>query len=406
MTDVDGEAPATPFAPTVTAVSSTRLQVSWEAPDNQGPPITDYDYRYREPSGSWTEVTNTTITGTTVTIQGLAASASYDVEVSATNAEGTSDWSNPGIGATNAPGANNPPVFSGWHERHAERERNRASAGTSIGLPVAATDARFRATLWPTASKGGTQHRSTSTTSSGQLLTRSGVTLIASGDVHGDGRGRRRNRHLQDYGNNRGYRWRRPTTHPCSPTARAPRAACVRTPRRATSIGSPVRATDADTGDTVTHILEGTDAAAFTIVASSGQIRTLAALDATTKATYAVTVRATDGRGGSDTIDVTITVTTALPNSAPVFSEGTSATRSVAENTPAGQNVGIPVSATDANADDTLTYSLSGTDDRLVRHRIRHRPDTDQGRTRLRDDEQVHRHGHRLRRRVHRPPSR
>ena len=110
VTDVDNEAPDTPFAPTVTAVSSTRLQVSWEAPANTGPPITDYDYRYREPSGSWTEVTNTTITGTTVTIEGLAASTSYDVEVRARNAEGTSDWSNPGIGATNARGANNPPV--------------------------------------------------------------------------------------------------------------------------------------------------------------------------------------------------------------------------------------------------------------------------------------------------------
>ena len=56
VTDVDGEAPDTPFAPTVTPVSSTRLQVTWDAPANTGPPITDYDYRYREPSGSWTEV--------------------------------------------------------------------------------------------------------------------------------------------------------------------------------------------------------------------------------------------------------------------------------------------------------------------------------------------------------------
>ena len=38
VTDVDNEAPDTPFAPTVTAVSSTRLQVSWEAPANTGPP--------------------------------------------------------------------------------------------------------------------------------------------------------------------------------------------------------------------------------------------------------------------------------------------------------------------------------------------------------------------------------
>ena len=145
VTDVDGEAPDTPFAPTVTAVSSTRLQASWDAPANTGPPITDYDYRYREPSGSWTEVTNTTITGTTVTIQGLAASTSYDVEVRATNAEGTSDWSNPGIGATNAPGANNPPVF--WEGVSATRSVSAsAPAGTSIGLPVDGDGRRFRAT--------------------------------------------------------------------------------------------------------------------------------------------------------------------------------------------------------------------------------------------------------------------
>ena len=48
VTDVDGEAPDTPFAPTVTAISSTSVQVNWDAPANEGPPITDYDYRYKE----------------------------------------------------------------------------------------------------------------------------------------------------------------------------------------------------------------------------------------------------------------------------------------------------------------------------------------------------------------------
>ena len=47
VTDVNTEAPDTPFAPTVTALSSTSIQVTWEAPDNPGPPITDYDYQYR-----------------------------------------------------------------------------------------------------------------------------------------------------------------------------------------------------------------------------------------------------------------------------------------------------------------------------------------------------------------------
>ena len=45
----------------------------------------------------------------------------------------------------------------------------------------------------------------------------------------------------------------------------------------------------------------------------------------------------------------------------PVFTEGASATRSVAENTAAGENIGDPVAATDPN-NDTLTYTLGGAD--------------------------------------------
>ena len=48
----------------------------------------------------------------------------------------------------------------------------------------------------------------------------------------------------------------------------------------------------------------------------------------------------------------------ALP---PVFTEGTSATRTIAENTAAGVNIGTPIAATDAD-DDVLTYTLSGAD--------------------------------------------
>ena len=51
---------------------------------------------------------------------------------------------------------------------------------------------------------------------------------------------------------------------------------------------------------------------------------------------------------------------------APVFTEGASTTRSVAKSTPAGRNIGAPVSATDAD-NDALTYSLGGPDG-LLRH--------------------------------------
>ena len=41
-----------------------------------------------------------------------------------------------------------------------------------------------------------------------------------------------------------------------------------------TNVGAPVTATETDSGDTLTYTLEGTDAAAFDIVSTSGQIRT------------------------------------------------------------------------------------------------------------------------------------
>ena len=73
-------------------------------------------------------------------------------------------------------------------------------------------------------------------------------------------------------------------------------------------IGNPVAASDAN-GDALTYRLSGTDAASFDIDPATGQLMTLAALDYETKATYSVTVTASDSGGLSDSIDVTVTVT-------------------------------------------------------------------------------------------------
>ena len=126
------------------------------------------------------------------------------------------------------------------------------------------------------------------------------------------------------------------------------------------SIGTAVAATDAD-NDTLTYSLRGTDASSFSIVSTSGQLQTRAALDYETKASYSVTVSVSDRNGGRDSITVTITVTDVNENSAPVFTDGSSATRAIAENTASGQSIGTAVAATDAD-NDTLTYSLGGTD--------------------------------------------
>ena len=130
-----------------------------------------------------------------------------------------------------------------------------------------------------------------------------------------------------------------------------------------TNIGTAVAATDAD-NDTLTYTLGGTDSVSFAIVGTSGQLKTSAALDFETKFSYSVTVSVSDGKGGTDSINVTINVTDiveTIPNHAPVFTEGETTTRAVAENTAADTNIGTAVAATDAD-NDTLTYTLGGTD--------------------------------------------
>ena len=109
--DVDGEAPDQPAAPTYTwagTQADPSWTVSWAAPSNTGPAITDYDYRYKvkhyfysvgDPP-DWTEVTDTDISGTSVSITGLSADTEFQVQVRATNPEGTGDWSASGTGPT------------------------------------------------------------------------------------------------------------------------------------------------------------------------------------------------------------------------------------------------------------------------------------------------------------------
>ncbi len=79
-----------------------------------------------------------------------------------------------------------------------------------------------------------------------------------------------------------------------------------------TNVGAVIpEATDADSGDTLTYSMEGTDAASFAFDASTRQITTITGVDynyEATKNSYSVTVKASDGTA-SATIAVTIDVT-------------------------------------------------------------------------------------------------
>ena len=118
---------------------------------------------------------------------------------------------------------------------------------------------------------------------------------------------------------------------------------------------------------TATWRLTGDDRSDFNIGRSDGMLTFRATPDFDNPADaggnniYEITVIADIAGEDPLSLDVTITVTDDGPaNQVPEFSSSTDV-RSIAENTPAGRNIGSPIVATDGD-NDTLTYSLGGTD--------------------------------------------
>ena len=110
------EPPGIPEAPAFSGETAGNLTVHWSEPDNSGPPITDYDVRYREGNrGGFTDAEHMG-PGLSLTLDDLEPGTAYEVQVRATNDEGTSDWSDPGEGMTVTPltvemmGGTEPPV--------------------------------------------------------------------------------------------------------------------------------------------------------------------------------------------------------------------------------------------------------------------------------------------------------
>ena len=114
--DVEGEAPDMPAKPTIVSTTFNSLKISWNEPDNPGPPINRYDVRYiltsedETDDTKWAVVTGAWMSGTReYTISSLSQGTSYDIQVRAKNDEGTSGWSDTVSGTTEA---NVAPVFT------------------------------------------------------------------------------------------------------------------------------------------------------------------------------------------------------------------------------------------------------------------------------------------------------
>ena len=92
------EPPGIPEAPAFSGETADSLTVHWRDPENTGPAITDYDVRYRKKGpGRFTDAQHMG-PGLSLTLDDLEPGTAYEVQVQATNDEGTSDWSDPGRG--------------------------------------------------------------------------------------------------------------------------------------------------------------------------------------------------------------------------------------------------------------------------------------------------------------------
>ena len=109
VSDKDDEVPGQVETPVVSEATLNSLKVTWTAPANTGPEITDYDVQYK--ASSENEFTDADYDGTdlTMTLTNLKPGTSYEVQVRATSDEGSSAWSDSGSGMTIE---NQAPVFT------------------------------------------------------------------------------------------------------------------------------------------------------------------------------------------------------------------------------------------------------------------------------------------------------
>ena len=313
VTDVS-EPPAKLAAPTVAkngTTPTTKLDVSWTAPDMTGKPaVTDYDVQYRKTGDSTWVSHSFTGTGTSTTLTGLTAGKSYEVQVRATNDEGSSSWSDSGSAITDA-------------DAVSRSVAENSAAGTSVGAAVTATANPNGYTL--THSLSGTDAAKFDIDSStGQLQVKSTLDYETrtSYSVVVTVRAAAAQVQSSSLSPNAPGSYVIPVTInvtdvneiPEFPTATAARSVAENS-AAGTNIGAVVTATDPDgvaKYNTLTYSLSGTDAAEFDIDSSTGQITVKSALDHEAKWSYSVTVGVSDGKNASGTADTTVDDTVAV----------------------------------------------------------------------------------------------
>ena len=331
VTIEDNAPPAAPSGLSLTA-GSGKLSASWTKPAG---PVTGYQLRHKttsaanqaastpgNPSTGW--VTSTaSITTTSAEITGLTNGTAYHVQVRAT--DGQTQTGN-GYGAWSASQSGTPAVAT--QSTNANLSALTASKATSasgtytalsIGTFAKATTAYTASVandvthvkLTPTrehtgasikVGKGASLTAVSSGTASSAIALSVGANAIKAEVTAQDGTTKR----VYTVTVTRAAANSAPSFSASSLTRSVAENSAANT-----NVGAAIpAATDADTGDTLTYTLEGTDASSFTFDASARQIKTKNGVtyDHEAKSSYTVTVKVSDG-AASDTVPVTISVT-------------------------------------------------------------------------------------------------
>ena len=346
VTDDDNERPETPDKPTVTASTLNSLSIRWTAPANAGPDINDYDVQYSEDGGAFTDSPHTG-PGTTTTITGLKANTPYEVQVLARSDEGVSPWSESADARTVA---NRAPTFN--EGTRTTRSFAENTTGThDIGNPITARD-----------NDGGTLSYDLEGTDQAsfaldgdQLQTRPGLTYDFEGKPNYDVTVRAEDG--QGGSNTIAVTINLIDEREPPETPAAPGVVPASSTRLDVTWNEPVN-TGPDIGDYDVQYREG-DTGGFTSWRFDSADRATTITGLTPDTTHHVQVLARNDEGASSWSESGEGRTN--PNQLPIFTDGSSATRGLAENTTGVQNIGDPVDATDPE-NTTLTYILEGTD--------------------------------------------
>ncbi|MYC65367.1 MAG: hypothetical protein F4X12_03440 [Acidobacteriia bacterium] len=173
VTNVDEPPAAPPARGTLTANPAGSLAVSWRAPANSGPAISGYDVEYRRAgTAAWSDA-GFSGTGTSTTIAGLTAGATYEVRVRARNADGPGPWSplgprRQGEADSDRPAADPQPLqLALWTERPGYRPGD--SVRLYYSLDPHDDRGRYRAFVYLERAGGGRRRWLAPLSASGQL---------------------------------------------------------------------------------------------------------------------------------------------------------------------------------------------------------------------------------------------